>query len=118
MSSKGYVATLLNPLPAEQKRVLQPAFDHVLDEAILGTATKAANFRWVKVTATTPSTAATEFSIEHGLGTVPTWLVPALDLNSVNSHLIPLTVSRAPDARRVYLTSSSTSAAFTAFLEY
>lgn len=118
MSSKGFVATLLNPLPADEKKVLVPAFDHVMDDAILGTATKAANFRWVRVTGTTPSVAFTEFSIAHGLGVAPTWIIPALDLSVINSQLVPLYVTRVPDAQRVYLGSSFTDAGFTVFLEY
>ena len=118
MASKGYIASILNQLPADQKKALQPAFDHALDDAILGTATKAANFRWVKRTSTTASVAGTEFSIQHGIGTVPTWIIPVLDLNTVNSQIVPLTVSRAPDASRIYLTSTSTSAVFTVMVEY
>lgn len=118
MSSKGYVAAILNQLPAEQKKALQPAFDHVIDDAIIGTATKAANFRWVKVSSTTHADANTEFSIAHGLGVAPTWVIPALELSQVNSQIVPLIVSRAPDAMRVYLKSSSTGAVFTCLLEY
>ena len=118
MASKGYVIALLNQLESSVKKALQPAFDHVLTDFILGTATKAANFRWVKVTGTTSSNANTEFNILHGLGTAPTWIVPALDLSQVNSQIVPLTVSRAPDESRIYLTSSSTGAAFTAWVEY
>ena len=118
MASKGYVAAILNQLPSEQKKALQPAFDHVLDTLVLGSATKAANFQWVKVTGTTDATANTEFSIAHGLGVVPKWVIPVLDLGSVGSQLVPLAVSRAPDEMRIYLTSGSTSAAFTAMVEY
>lgn len=118
MASIGYVRSILNQLEASLKKALDPAFEHVLNDLLLGTATKAANFRWVKVSSTTHADAGTEFSVAHGLGVVPTWLIPVLPLDQVNGQLVPLTVSRAPDAQRVYLTSTSTGAVFTMFLEY
>jgi hypothetical protein len=118
MASKGYVASILNQLPSDQKKALQPAFDHVLDDFVLGSATKAANFRWVQLESTTAATANEEFSIAHGLGVVPTWMIPALRLDRVNSQLVPLTVSRAPDEMRIYLKSASTGVVFRVFVEY
>jgi len=118
MASKGYIASILNQLEANIKKALQPAFDHALDDFILGGATKAANFRWVKVSSTTHADANTEFSIVHGLGTIPTWIVPVVRLDDVNSQLVPLTVTKASDAMRIYLKSPSTGAAFTVFVEY
>lgn len=118
MSSKGYVASILNQLPSDTKKALQPAFDHVIEDAILGSATKAANFRWVKLSSTTAANANEEFSIRHDLGTVPTWIIPVLDLSAVGSQLVPLTVSRAPDETRLYLKSTSTSAVLTVMVEY
>lgn len=118
MASKGYIASILNQLPSDQKKALQPAFEHVLDDFVLGSATKAANFRWVQLESTTHATADTEFSIQHGLGVVPSWIIPALRLDQVNSQIVPLTVSRAPDETRIYLTSPSTSAVFRMFVEY
>ena len=53
----------------------------------------------------------------HGIGIAPKWLVPVLDLTKVNAQLVPLQVSRAPDANRIYLKSTSTSAVFSAFIE-
>jgi hypothetical protein len=41
-----------------------------------------------------------------------------LRLDQVNSQLVPLTVSQAPDAQRIYLKSASTGAVFTAMVEY
>ena len=118
MASKGYIAAILNQLEANIKKALQPAFDHVLDDFIIGSATKAANFRWVKVSSTTHADANTEFSIAHGLGTTPTWIVPVLRLDQVNTQLVPITVSRAPDEQRIYLKSASTGVPFTALVEY
>ena len=118
MASIGYVRAILNQLEATLKKALEPAFEHAMTDNILGTATKAANFRWVKVSSTTHADANTEFSIAHGLGSVPTWLIPALPLDSPGAKLLDLEVSRAADATRIYLKSPSTGATFTCFLEY
>lgn len=118
MASIGFVRSLLNGLgDADQKKVFGQLFEHVLADYALGDNNKATNFRWFKVSSTTASVANTEFSIDHGIGTKPSKLIPVLDLNAINSQIVPLTVSRAPDDRRVYLKSSSTSAVFTAYLE-
>lgn len=118
MASIGYVRSILNQLEASLKKALDPVFEHVLSDLLLGSATKAANFRWVQVSSTTHADAGTEFSVLHGLGTVPTWIIPAVRLDQVNSQVVPLTVSRAPDEARIYLTSSSTGAVFTMWVEY
>jgi hypothetical protein len=117
MASKGYIATLLNRLDPEVKQTLIPAFDHLLDTWKLGTGVKAANAAWYRFSSTTAADANTEFSIEHGLNQVPTQVVPFLDLSQVNSALPSLTVSRAPDTRRIYLSSPSTSVVFSVFVE-
>jgi hypothetical protein len=51
------------------------------------------------------------------LGRVPYVLIPVLSLDSVNQTLPDLTVSRAADASRFYLKSSSTSAAIAVMVE-
>ena len=115
--AKGYVATLLNALDADVKKVLVPAFDYLQDNWRLGTGARAVNAQWYRVESTTASVAGTEFSIKHGLGAAPTTLIPVLDVGTVGAQLVPLEVSRASDAERVYLKSTSTSASFVAFLE-
>lgn len=115
--SKGYVATLLNALPSDIKKVLVPAFDYVQDNFRLGTGPRAVNAQWYRVESTTASVANAEFSIKHGLGMAPTTLIPVLDLTAEGAQLVPLSVSRVADAERVYLTSASTGAVFVAYLE-
>lgn len=115
--AKGYVNTLINAFPAEMRPPMQAILDYLQSTWRLGTATKAANAQWYRVTGTTSSTAGTEFSIAHGLPAPPVTLIPVLDLTAVNSQLVPLTVSKAPDAMRVYLTSASTGAFVTFYLE-
>lgn len=116
MASKGYVNALLNPLADEIKKVLGPIFDHVLDTNRIGSATKAANFQWFKVSGTTSSNANEEFSILHGMESAPTWFLPVIDLVSTGTSFVPLTVTNV-DSKRIYLTSPSTGASFVAFVE-
>ena len=117
MASKGYVQSLLNTLPPDIKNVLIPAFDYLAENWRLGDADRASNAQLYKINSTTATVAGTAFSIVHGLGAAPSKLIPVLDLNAVGSQLVPLTVSRAPDARRVYLTSTSTNAVFQCYVE-
>src|SRR5438105_11090843 len=108
MATKGFLDTYLNALPQEIRYPLSQAFQYLADNWRLGDDRRAQNAQWYQVTSTTASVANTEFSIVHGLATAPKWLVPVLDLNSVNAQLVPLQVSKAPDAQRVYLKSTST----------
>lgn len=117
MAARGYLESLLNTLPNDIKRVLVPAFQYVTDTWRLGDGDRASNAQWFKFSSTTASVSGTEFSIKHGLNEKPSKLIPVLDLNSVGSQLVPLTVSRAPDVQRIYLTSTSTSAVFICYLE-
>ena len=117
MATKGYLSALLARLTPEVRVPVQAAFDHTLDTFRLGDAPKALNFAWQKFESTTHTTANTEFSILHGLGQTPTKAIPVIDFGTVGSQLVPLVVSRAPDTQRVYLTSSSTGAVFTVYLE-
>lgn len=116
--AKGYVDQLLNTLPSEVRRPIMAAFQYVQDNWRLGDGARANNAQWYKFTAVTSATANTEFSILHGQGQAPTKLIPVLDLTSVGSQLVPLVVSRQPDDQRVYLSSGSTSAGLTVYLEF
>lgn len=117
MASKGYVDAILNTLPADERRALSLAFAHTLDDWQLGTGQKAQNARWYRYDATTSSSANGEFSIAHGLGRPPTTLIPVLDVGVVNARLVPLTVTRAADSQRVYLSAAELSVGITVYLE-
>jgi len=79
---------------------------------------KAENFNGFNVTSTT-ATSTSEFSIEHGMGRAPYRAMPVIDLSVVGSRLVPLTVTRAADARRVYVKTESgfTNAEFSLYVE-
>lgn len=66
---------------------------------------------------TTHATPGSEFTIPHGFGRIPYLLLPVLPLDVVGSQLVPLTVNRAADDKRIYLTSSVASAPITVAVE-
>ena len=117
MAAPGYVAQILNALDADIRKVMTQAFDYVMREYSLGANTKAENFAWYRIDGVTSTSANTEFSVVHGMSGAPAKLIPFLDLEVVNATLPDLTVSRAPDARRIYLKSSVQGASFQAYLE-
>lgn len=117
MADKGQIDLLLNGLPPEQRYPLRSAFYHVLDLFKWGTGTRTENGQWYRFQSTTATASTTEFTIAHALGTIPTQLVQILDLSKVNSQQVPLQVSRAADASRIYLKSTSTNAVFTVLME-
>lgn len=117
MASPGYVDTLLNTLDQAIRVTLSNAFQYAMRENALGSDQKAENFNWYKVSGTTHATPNTEFSVLHGMDHAPMHLIPTVRLDSTGGQLVTLTVSRASDSKRIYLKSSSTSAAFVAYLE-
>lgn len=115
--ASGYVDTLLNALPADTKRVLTQVFDYLQNNWKVGTGPRATNAQWYRIESTTASVANVEFSVKHGLGVAPHTLIPVVDLTQAGASLVPLTVSKAADAERIYLQSSSTGAVVTFFVE-
>lgn len=117
MAQKGYLDQLLNVVPVEWRYALRSALYYMLDNHRWGTGGRAENGQLYRFESTTAATANAEFTIRHGLGVIPTQLIPVLPLSDVNAQLVPLQVSRAADATRVYLKSTSTGAVITVFLE-
>ena len=120
MANSSYVKTLLGALPANVKGPVGDAFEYVLVNLRMGRATtgrRAENLQLYAIEGTTHATPDTEFSVTHGLGTAPYLLIPVLRLTDVNSEVVPLKVTRVPDAERVYLSSSVASAPFVALVE-
>lgn len=123
MAKSSYLQALVGSLPDESRKALGRCWDYLCDGNLRfgpvdASRPRTENFAGRYIAGTTPPTANTEFSLVHGLGAKPSVLIPVLDLNTLQSRLLgDLTVSRAPDASRIYLTSASTSATFTAYLE-
>jgi len=120
MATPGYIDSLIGGLEADLRVALKRIFDYVLRNLRFGPVVhqvRTENFQAYYYTATTPATANEEFSVAHGLGRVPYVLFPVLSLDSINQSIVPLTVSRAADASRFYLKSSSTSVAIAIMVE-
>lgn len=120
MADVGYIRGQLKGLPSEQQRLWTQIFEYLLGNlrvGLPGHKKRAENFQFIQLDGTTPATADTEFSIAHGIENAPRIAFPCLDLTTAGTQMIPLTNSRPADSHRVYLKSSSTSAAFTIFVE-
>lgn len=113
MASKGFVTSMLNSLEDGVKRILNPTFEYVMDNLRFGhpdVGARAENFQIFFFSGVTSSVANQEFSIEHGLNLTPQLLLPMMPLDVIGAQYVPLTVTRAADGRRVYLSSPTTSA--------
>lgn len=116
MATSSYAKSLMSSLPTEMKLAMHKLAEYIFDRSLVfgpvdpqDATSPTTNFggRYVKVT--TSTAASQEFSVQHGLGRIPNvfWMVG--NPRSVNSQLLPLTVSKAADANRLYFTSASTS---------
>lgn len=117
MAAYGNVDRLLNSLDATIRVPLAAIFEYLMRELSFGDNAKAENFALYRVSGTTHATANTEFSIAHGMDHAPSKLIPFVHLDQVGGALVPLTVTKISDTKRIYLKSSSTGAAFVAYLE-
>ena len=120
MADRGYVKQNLGAFEGAQKVGLQTIFDYLLRNwrvGLPGNQKVAENMAWVQIDGVTHATADTEVALVHGLGSSPRVAFPCLDLGTVGAQMVPLKVTRAADASRIYVSSSSTSAAFTLFVE-
>lgn len=120
MAVPGFAEALLGGLDTDIKRVLTELVRYVLPNSKFGPPdhqVKSESFQAYYVLSTTASTSNDEFSILHGMGRIPYTALPFLDLASTGAQLLGLTVTRAADAQRVYLRSTSVSAPFVLLLE-
>ena len=120
MADIAYIKSVFGSTPDAVKKAADQAFTYLLGNLTLGApeeARRSKNFQWYWFSGTTSSVANTEFSIQHGLQKVPNVIIPVLPLSQVGAQIVPLQISRAADANRIYLKSSSTSAAFTVLVE-
>jgi hypothetical protein len=120
VASKGYVESQLNRLDSKIRNVFTQVFTHVLDTYQIGGVghqEKALNFKWVRLDSTTAAAANEEFTIAHGAGQMPLYVIPLLPLDSSGVWLPRLKVTRPADASRLYLSSPDTGMAFTVLVE-
>jgi hypothetical protein len=116
MADLGYIDGKLRGLSDDvSKRILLDIFTHLVKSGIaIGEPvhqTRSKNLTATFLTSTT-ATSTGEFSIVHGLESAPQYAIPVVDLQQAGAQLVPLRVTRAADARRVYLQSTSTRASF------
>lgn len=125
MATSSHAKTLLGGLDAAIKRAVGDVMDYVFNNNFAfgpidadAAQTKTTNFsgRYVKVT--TSGTANQEVAVAHGLGRIPNVIWQVTSPRVVNSRFIgDLTISRAADENRVYLTSASTGVTQWLYLE-
>lgn len=121
MAKSSYAKALIGNLAADIKTSLGKVFEFMLDGNLrfgaIENQQRAENFAGIFLTSTTAAVTNTEFSIAHGLVSTPRYVMQVIDPRSVGSQQVPLTVSRAADSKRIYLTSASTNAVFTVYCE-
>ena len=121
MASKGYLESLLNALPDDVKGPVMQAVRELATNLTIGlpdTTKKATNFRWTRFDAVTSSVANTEFSIHHGVGSLPLVCWPVMFLDSSGGQSVRLKVTKPADAQRIYLSSPDTGASVSILAEF
>lgn len=120
MADFGNVSTSLNGLDEAPKRILTRVFEYILKDIRFGRVVDgdpSKNFGGGFFKATTPAVANTEFTVPHTFGRKPYLCMPVLPLDTVGAKIVRLTVTRAADANRIYLSSPDVSAAIFLYLE-
>lgn len=121
MADIGYIRGQLTSIKDEALRIrLINVFEHLVNDWRIGapdhqTRAENAQLYWEK--STTPGTASEDFSLSHGLTYVPKYAIPVLELDKPGAQLVPLTVTKAADNRRLYLRSTSTGAPILLLIE-
>ena len=119
MAALGGLEALLGGLDENTKRALTEVLRALVPNLRGGPVdhqVKLENFQRYYVNSTTDASTG-EFTVVHGMGRAPYALRQVLPLDVIGAQMVPLTVTRAADAVRVYLKSASTSAPFTLELE-
>lgn len=120
MADLGFVEREIASLPREMRPALQRIFTAVLKDLRLGhpaDATPSTNFGAAFYEGRTAATPGDTFTIRHGFGRAPYLLLPVLPLDTVGASIVPLTVQRAADETRIYLTSTEADTPFYVWLE-
>lgn len=120
MANLGFLETKINALPKEIRAIVLDLFRSFIRDLRLGHPTDGEameNFGGAFYDVTTHATPGSEFTIPHGFGRTPYLLLPVLPLDVQGAQIVPLTVSRIADDKRVYLKSSIASAPITVGLE-
>lgn len=120
MADLGFVEREIASLPREMRPALTRIFQAVLKGLRIGHPAQgepSTNFSAAFYEFTTPATPGDTFTIAHQFGRAPYLAIPVLALDTVNAVVVPLTVQRAADEKRIYLTSSEASATGLLYVE-
>ena len=120
MASLGLIESKIQGLPTNIRPVVLEIFRAFLKDLRLGhpeDQEPSENFGGHFYEGTTASVANVEFTIAHGFGRKPYLLLPVLPLDVAGAKLVPLKVERVADTKRIFLSSSVTSAPITVLLE-
>lgn len=112
MASSSYAKSLIGSLSADIRAAFARVFELILDGGIrfgaVDAGSRAENMAGVFLSSTTAASTGVEFSVAHGLGTTPRFIMQVLRPSVVNAQYIAdLKISRAADNSRVYFTSAS-----------
>jgi hypothetical protein len=116
------VEAQINGLPVAMRPLFFQIFRTILRDLRFGHPTFEAsdpceNFGAGFFHGTTAAVADTEFSIAHGFGRVPYLVIPVLPLDTVGAQIVPLTVTRVADDKRLYFSSPTQSASVSVYVE-
>lgn len=123
MASSSYAKSLIGGLNADIRAAFARVFEFVLDGGIrfgaVDANSRAENLGGVFLSSTTAASTGAEWSVQHGLGSAPRFVMQVMRPSVVNSRVIPdLQISRAADANRLYFKSAtSTGAVFYLYVE-
>lgn len=122
MSDLGYIETEVKSLPVALQPTFLRIFRAILKDLRVGhptgdTRDPTLNMGGAFLHGTTPATPGDEFTIAHGFGRTPYLAIPVLPLDVVGASVVSLTVSRAADDKRVYLTSTIANVPVTLWVE-
>lgn len=120
MADIGALRSFIANLQSDVKKSVGDAFAYGFKNirvGLPGHQKPAENLSWVQLDFTTSTTANQEIPVAHGLASAPRVAFPCLDLTSSGTQMVRLRTTRPADSRRVYLSSDSTNAAVTIFVE-
>jgi hypothetical protein len=122
VASIGDITTKINALPIALRKPMLDIFTELLTQLRFGHPNGSAkdptlNFGGAFLHGTTPTTPGDELAMAHGFGRVPYLAHGVLRLDAVGSTLVPLTVSRVSDDKRIYVTSTESAKAFSLYVE-
>lgn len=122
MADRDFIIGKLNRLPVEMRPVFVEIFTEILSQMRLGhpkgeAPDPALNFGGAFYDVTTHATPGSQFTISHGFGRVPYLALPILPLDVEGATIVPITVDRVADDKRLYLTSTVASAPISIYVE-